>query len=151
MDSFDPIEPHGILHGIQPRSVLRGLLWDIGLSTVFGLLLAHYLVPNGLSGSSESELDAVFASGEFNLLFLPIGLGCTAFGAYRAAIRCAGAEAANALAVGVTSLLLSLVGFLLPSLSGYPPLWIVVANFVLILPAAAAGGAFASAKQSAAA
>ncbi|MEE9132449.1 MAG: hypothetical protein V3U13_02720, partial [Gemmatimonadota bacterium] len=72
MDSFDPIEPHGISHGIRARPVIRGFLWDTGLTIVFGLLLAHYLLPNGLFGSGESEMDALFASAEFNLIFLPI-------------------------------------------------------------------------------
>ncbi len=121
MNSFGPIEPHGIFHGIRARPVVRGFLWDTALSIVFGLLLAHYLLPNGLFGSSESEADAAYASAEFNLLFLPIGLGCTAFGAYLAAVRCVGAEIPNALAVGLASLLLGLVGLLLPAPGGCPP------------------------------
>ncbi len=151
MDSFDPIEPRGIFHGIRARAVLRGFLWDTGLSIVFGLILAHHLLRDGLLGSSEAEADAVFGSPEFNLLFLPIGLCCTAFGAYLAAVRCPGAETANALGVGLASLLLGLVGSLVPSPAGYPPVWITAVGIALVLPAAAVGGALASARRSAAA
>jgi hypothetical protein len=146
VNSFDPIEPHGILHGISARSVIRGFLWDNFLSIVFSLLLAHNSLPNGLFESNESEVDAVFASAAFNLLFLPIGLGCTGFGAYLAAMRCAGAESANAVAVGVASLLLGMACLLLLP-GGQPPLWITLVGWILILPAAAAGGAIASARK----
>ena len=151
MDSFDPIVPRGIFHGVRPRAVLRGFLWDTGLSIFFSLLLAHTLLREGLFASSETEIDAVFSSLEFNLLFLPVGLCCTAYGAYLAAVRCPGAETPNALGVGVASLLLSLLGSLLPSPAGYPPVWITVIGIALLLPAAAAGGALASARRSAAA
>ncbi len=147
VNGFDPIQPHGAFHGIRVRHVLRGFLWDNGLSIVFSMLLASHLLPNGLLASSELEVDAVFASPEFNLLFLPVGLFCTAFGGYLAAMRCTGAEVKNAVAVGVASLLLGATGFLVPSSAGYPPLWITVVGLALLLPAAAAGGAFASNKK----
>ena len=99
VNSFDPIQPHGAFHGLRARHVLRGFLWDNGLSIVFAFFLANYLLPNGLPASSDLEIDAVFGSPEYNLLFLPIGLCCTGFGGYLAAMRCVGAEIKNAVAV----------------------------------------------------
>lgn len=144
MNAYDPIEPQNIFHGIRMRPVVRGFIWDNCLSFVSGLLLAHYLLPDGLIASTESEADIVFVSAKFNLLFLPIGLSCTAFGAYIAAARCPGNELSNAIAVGVASLALGLSSLLIPIPGGEVPLWINLLGFVLLVPAAAAGGSIAS-------
>jgi hypothetical protein len=149
VNSFDPIQPHGAFHGLRARHVLRGFLWDNGLSIVFAFFLANYLLPNGLPASSDFEIDAVFGSPEYNLLFLPIGLCCTGFGGYLAAMRCVGAEIKNAVAVGIASLLLGVATSLISSSAGNPPLWTAIVCLVLLLPAAAAGGAYASSRHKA--
>jgi hypothetical protein len=138
-----PIRPEGLLEGIRPGAVLRGFLWDNGLTIAIALVLASALLEQGLPNSSAEEIDAMFASTRFALLLLPLGLLCTVFGGYLAGSRAGLAHMKNALAVGFADIALGLLGLVSPPSGPVPPLWLDLLGFGLVLPAAAAGGALA--------
>ena len=138
------IGPDRLFEGIVPRAVLRGFLWDNGLTIVLGLALVVPFLENGFFASTPEELDAAFASTPYNLIMVPLGLTCTAVGGFFAAARAPGARIKNAVAVGVASLFFGLLGLLLPTTGPPLPVWSTLVSVVLIVPAAAAGGAVAN-------
>ncbi len=146
MEIPEPIGPKRILDGVQPRQIFRGFLWDTALTTVSSLVFANYLLSEGLIGSTDEQVDAVFASAYFNLVYLPIGFSCTVVGAFIAARRCPGHELTNGIAVAFAGLVLGFLGFLVPA-SAYPPLWITILGLFLLFPAGALGGAIAARQQ----
>ena len=87
-----PIGPDRLFEGIVPRAVLRGFLWDNGLTIVLGLALVVPFLENGFFASTPEELDAAFASTPYNLIMVPLGLACTAVGGFFAAARAPGAD-----------------------------------------------------------
>jgi hypothetical protein len=120
--------------------VLRGFLWDNGLTLGFVLVVASYSLEGGFSGASDTEIDELFASTRFGLLMLVVGTGCTVFGGYVAGSRAGVAALKNGVAVGVADLALALGSSLLPDSGPASPLWLDALGYVLVIPAAALGG-----------
>ena len=143
MNHPEPIAPEALLKDLRPRAILRGFLWDNGLSIAIGLVLASLLLSEGFSGSAEEQVDALFASTRYSLLFLPFGLGCTVLGGFLAGSRAGVAPLKNGVAVGVANIALGLVALLLPTPGPGPALWVDLLGFSLVLPAAALGGVVA--------
>jgi hypothetical protein len=136
----EPIEPSGGFADVRAGAVMLGALVDIGLTMVVATWLAEVLVDGRLSEAPAEAVDAVFASSTFNLLFLPLGLLCTAVGGLVAGWRAPLQERPNAIAVGVIAILIAVATLLMPDEGAAAPWWINVAAFLLTVPSAALGG-----------
>ena len=119
-------------------AILRGFLWDNGLSILGAVLVASWLASE--AAGDPDQADAVLASATFAIWFLPIGIACTVYGGYVAGRAASSAHLKNGVAVGCADVAFGLLGLLLPSHGPPPPLWADLAGFGLVIPAAALGG-----------
>ncbi len=121
------------------RAILTGFTADIGATFLFSTALAVALLDQGSSDVAlASRLQGTVA---LDLFCLVIGLGLTAIGGFVAARLAFGREAVHSAAVGVLSLLASLV------LVGDPqmvPDWYLTLGLGLTFPAALFGGTVAA-------
>jgi hypothetical protein len=140
IETPEPIEPRGGFGDVRAGPVMFGALVDVALTMVVATWLAESLVPGGLIEASDEAIEAVFASPTFNLLFLPLGLLCTALGGLVAGWRAPTRERPNAVAVGVIAILIGIIGLLMSDAGPRAPWWIEVLGFLLSVPAAAIGG-----------
>ncbi|MCA9791655.1 MAG: hypothetical protein KC910_07655 [Candidatus Eremiobacteraeota bacterium] len=121
------------------RAVLTGFLADLGSTFLFSAALVIVLLDPG-SGSMNlaSRLDGTIW---IDAISLVIGLSLTAIGGFVAARMAPGREATHAAAVGVLSLLASIM--MVGDLQGAPA-WYATLGLGLTFPAALFGGTIAA-------
>lgn len=118
-------------------AILGGWATDIGLSLVFGALVAA-IVAGGGSATPEEVAARVAATPELQLSTLLVGLGFTGVGGYVAATLAKARPLAHASAVGLLSLVFGVALSVLAPTDA--PLWYQATGLVLTVPAAALGG-----------
>lgn len=122
---------------LKTGAILAGWATDLGLSLVFGALVAA-IVTGGGSFTPEEVAARVAATPGLQLSTLLVGLGFTGVGGYVAATLAKERPLTHATAVGLLSLGFGVaLSLLAPSDA---PLWYQAAGLGLTVPAAALGG-----------
>jgi hypothetical protein len=149
----DAIEPEGIFEGLSGSSIVLGVLVDIGLTTLVGILLVAWLAPEVFAAdeaAATEALDALYASTTFHALELAVGSLCTLLGAFVGARRAGSLHVRHGGWIAVASAATGAIVMVLtppdPSL-GAVPFWKEALAWILILPAGVAGGALARAVE----
>jgi len=152
-----PIEPQGLLEGINWRAVLFGAVVDTALTAfAFVILLFWVAGPDVFSQDEEAAgqaINATVLSSEFLLSGLIVGMLATVIGAYVGARRAGISHVRHGGWVAICSALISLLFLLDPGANSQsaPPLWYDAVGLVLILPAGLLGGLLAERRDRAAA
>ena len=117
-----PIEPDGLLDGLQWGSILLGAVVDNVLTVLgFGLLTASLAGEEAFSGDEEAAeraFEEMATSPEFLLAGLLVGVCATAFGAFVGARRAGVHHVQHGGWIAVCSAALSLVPILLAGQAG---------------------------------
>ena len=143
-----PIEPDGILDGLHWGSIGLGAAVDIGVTALASIPLTYWY--GGAEAFSMDEevadraFEAMYASWEFLVASVVVGLAATAYGAYVGARRAGAHHLRHGGWVAVVSALIG-VGLLLASgTEPSPHAWLDAVSLALMLPAGLLGGAVAS-------
>ncbi len=147
-EPLPPVEPTGMLSGLRPQAILVGTFVDYLISMPLGLVLIMVLslkssIPFWDENSSEA-LDALTATPEFLAWALVLGMLCTVFGGYVAANQAGRRHAQHGAFVGLASLLIGFLFYLLPSPEVPLPRWYEMLGVLVSIPSGAAGGWLAS-------
>lgn len=143
--------------GADPHDSVRWSAVLIGVGIDFFATLAATLAiysmaamiaaSRGSQGDAEAYIQQLQRSPDFIMTFLLVGMLCVSFGAYVAARRAGYAYLRHAILVGVGSITLTLVLDNLPGNEPDPeawnPTWFRTLGYLLVIPFAALGGAFA--------
>lgn len=152
-----PVEPQGILEGINWRAVLLGAIVDIVLTIFAGTIFIFWAAgPDAFSPDEDvakQAIDAALLSPEFLLYAFVTGLFATAIGAYVGARRAGVFHVRHGGWIAICSALCSLLFLLIPGATSAPnlPLWYDALGLILMLPAGLLGGWLAEARGGAAA
>jgi len=147
-ESLPSVEPPGMLSGLHPRAILIGTLVDFLASMPLGLVLIVVLsLKNSVQfwdESSNEALDALTATPEFMIWALLLGMLCTVFGGYVAANQAGCRHAQHGAFVGLASILIGFLFYLLPAPEVPLPQWYQLLGVLASIPSGAAGGWLAS-------
>lgn len=136
--SPDGIPPR---HWLSWRAALFGGAVAIAASAFFGTLVANvtlwYLTLRGLP--LQEAYSALFESTEQIVIGQAVGFLCNAGGGYAAASMASRRVVLHSMLAGAASLVFVAVAYATPT-AGSHPMWMVVWNFLLPLPAAILGG-----------
>ena len=139
-----PIKPEGVLSGLKPGAIFIGVIVDyvatITSSVVLMAVLAERNSTDIWEETSGEALDAILASPEFFFWGFVLGALCTVFGGFIGAWRAARHHLRHGAFVALGSLLVSLLGFLLPSTGEPLPVWYEFLGILLMIPCGVAGG-----------
>ena len=143
-----PIEPEGMLDGIQWGNVARGAVMDLAASWLALIPVLLHLADIGSLEDEEaiqSAIEQASLSSEFLWLSAAIGLGISVAVAFWVARR---AGDRHVLHGGWTAVASVLLGFALTVLAGSaearPPFWFEALGYSLMIPAGMFGGWLAS-------
>ena len=138
-----PIEPVGVLTGVQARPILVGVVVDYIATFLAGsLYLIFFFSKEALEKGelSDEALDQFLSSPE-NLFFLGvIGVLCTVVGGYIAGRLAKNAEVKHGALVGVGSLIMAELTEAMLGSNESIPMWYTVASYLIAIPAGALGG-----------
>lgn len=143
-----PIEPEGLLDGLQWSSILLGAALDNVLTLLGYALLIGWLA--GGEAPSEEMDEAAFqqllSSPEFLVLGLGVGVSATVVAAFIGARRAGVHHVRHGGWIAVCSVALSLLLYLVPGSEpgADPPIWYEALGWCLLLPSGLAGGYLAS-------
>jgi hypothetical protein len=152
-----PVEPQGILEGINWRAVLFGAIVDIVLTIFASAIFIFWAAgPDAFSPDeavAKQAVDAALLSPEFLLFAFVTGTVATAIGAYVGARRAGVFHVRHGGWIAICSALCSLLFLLAPGATSAPntPLWYDALGLILMLPAGLLGGRLAEARGRAAA
>ena len=152
-----PIEPDGLLDGLDWGSILRGALLDVFLTILASIPLLLYLAGPEAFAEDESvasqAVDEALASPEGLALSFAIGFAGTVAGAYYGSRRAGAFHVRHGGWIAVVSLLLAVPFYLVPGAGSTPsiPLWYDVLGILATVPAGLLGGLLARAADSGAA
>lgn len=144
----DPIDPDGLLDGIRWPAVGLGVLVDVLVTFAANVPLLALFAPESLAeepAKADQAMEQAYASPDFLIASLLVGLAATVCGAYVGARRAGAHHLRHGGWIAVASLLLGLVPVLLFDLEPRPPLWYEALGIVLMLPAGLLGGHIARA------
>lgn len=140
----------GILAGLKPGAVVRGVVVDWALSMGFSILITRSFLDPGVWNVDDSQFDAAFTSEleamyqdpSFLWVSMLAGVLATVVGAYVGARRAGTLPLKHGLAVAVATGLTGLLLYFLPGNGGGPtiPLWYNVAGWLVLIPAGILGG-----------
>jgi hypothetical protein len=138
------IEPTSIFSGLRPLPILFGALVDHIATFLAGtVLFVVFAADRSIDLSEEISDEAmaeVLASPEFLLCSFIVGALCTVLGGYLGARRAGCHHARHGAFVGLASLLIGLLLFVLPLAAEPAPLWYDLLGAALVIPCGAAGG-----------
>jgi putative membrane protein (TIGR04086 family) len=138
------IEPTSIFSGLRPLPILYGALVDHVATLLAGtVLFVAFAADRSIDLSKEISDEAVaevLASPEFLLCSFIVGALCTVLGGYLGARRAGCQHARHGAFVGLASLLIGLLLFVLPLTAEPPPLWYDLLGAAVVVPCGAAGG-----------
>lgn len=144
----NPIEPEGMLDGIQWGKVARGAVVDLAASWLVLIPVLLFFADIGSLEDDEAierAIEQASLSSEFLWLSAAIGLGVSVAVAYWVAKR---AGDRHVLHGGWTAVASVLLGFTLTALAGdageRPPFWYEALGYALMVPAGMFGGWLAS-------
>jgi hypothetical protein len=152
-----PVEPQGILEGLNWRAVLLGAIVDIVLTMFASTILIFWVAaPDAFSPDEDvakQAVDAALHAPEFLLFAFVTGIVATAIGAYVGARRAGVFHVRHGGWIAICSALCSLLFLLTPGATSgpNPPLWYDALGLILMLPAGLIGGRLAEARDRAAA
>jgi len=140
-----PIEPEGMLDGIQWGKVASGAALDLLATWVVSVPLVLWLAGGAALGddeeAAERAIDQAVASPEFLWLGAVVGLGITAAVAFWVARRAADRHVLHG---GWTAVASVLLGFALSLVTGdagtRPPFWYEALGYAQVVPTGMAGG-----------
>jgi hypothetical protein len=138
------IEPTSIFSGLRALPILYGALVDhvatfLASTALFVVFAAQKSIDLSEELSDEAVAE-VLASPEFLFCSFIVGALCTVLGGYLGARRAGCHHASHGAFVGLASLLIGLLLFILP-LSAEPlPLWYELLGAAVVIPCGAAGG-----------
>lgn len=140
-----PIEPEGMLDGIQWGKVASGAVVDLLATWVVSVPLILWLAGDAALGEDEEAadraIDQAVASPEFLWIAAVVGLAITAAAAFWVARR---AGDRHVLHGGWTAVASVLLGFALSLATGgaeaRPPFWYEALGYALMVPTGMAGG-----------
>jgi hypothetical protein len=147
--SSSPLEPEGMLDGIQWGKVATGAVLDIAASWLALIPVLLFLTGSqGLEGDEEAMNEAIrqaSLSPEFLWISASIGLGISVAVAFWVAVR---AGDRHVLHGGWTAMATVLLGFMLSLIAGEDanrqPAWFEALGYGLMMPAGMFGGWLAS-------
>lgn len=146
-----PIEPEGLLDGLNWRAIFLGALLDIVISAVVVTALLLWFVGSDVVSDeafAEQAVERTLNSLEYLLAELFVGLGATTYGAFWAAKRAGNRHLRHGGWVAVVSTGLALLLLLIPGAQEVRfPWWYDVLAWGLVLPAGLLGGFLASKLQ----
>ena len=138
------IEPTSVFSGLRPLPILYGALVDHVATFLAGTALFVVLAADrsiDLSEEiSEEALAEVLASPEFLLCSFIVGALCTVFGGFLGARRAGCQHARHGAFVGLASILIGLLVFVLPAAAEPTPLWYDLLGAAVVIPCGAVGG-----------
>ena len=145
--SFDssPIEPDGLLDGLQWSSILRGAILDHVLSLAAMIPLYLRFDSDAFSedaASAERAMERLFASSEFLFWSAAVGLAITVYAGLWVSRRAGALHLRHGGWTAATALVLGTLFLLLPGANEgpAPPLWYETLGVVLMVPAGVLGG-----------
>jgi hypothetical protein len=138
------IEPTSVFSGLRPLPILYGALVDHVATLLAGtVLFVVFAAHKSLDLSEEISDEAVaevLASPEFLLCSFIVGALCTVLGGYLGARRAGCCHARHGAFVGLASLLIGLLLFVLPLTADRAPLWYDLLGAAVVIPCGVAGG-----------
>ncbi len=138
------IEPTSFLSGLRPLPILYGALVDHVATLLAGtVLFAVFAVDRSIDLTeeiSDEALAEILASPEFLLCSFIVGALCSVLGGYLGARRAGCQHARHGAFIGLTSILIGLLLFVLPPAAGPAPLWYDLLGAAVVIPCGAAGG-----------
>jgi hypothetical protein len=146
----NPIEPDGLLDGLQWGSILFGAVLDNVLTILgFGVLTASLAGEDAFSQDQEAAeraLQELASSPEFLLCGLLLGVVATATAAFLGSRRAGAHHVRHGGWIALCSAALAVVPYLLPGSepAPSPPLWYEAIGWCLLLPSGLAGGYLAA-------
>ena len=146
----NPIEPDGLLDGLQWGSILFGAVLDNVLTVIgFGLLTASLAGEDAFTqdeAAAERALQELASSPEFLLFGLFLGVAATVIAAFAGARRAGVHPVRHGGWIALCSAALSVVPYLLPGSvpAPSPPVWYEALGWCLLLPSGLAGGYLAA-------
>jgi hypothetical protein len=144
-----PIEPAGLLDGLDWLAIILAGALDIVLTIVGSLVLIFWLSPELLTIEDEGleqAFNQAVQSTEFLFWGLVMGLAVTAYAAYWGARRAGRHPVRHGGWIAIASAVMGTVLLLVPGLNEGPAtlLWYDALGYALILPAGLLGGFVAS-------
>jgi len=138
------IEPTSIFSGLRPLPILYGALVDHVATFFAGTVLFVVLAADRSIDLSEEISDEalaeVLASPEFLLYSFIAGAFCTVLGGFLGARRAGCQYTRHGAFIGLASILIGLLVFVLPPPAEPAPLWYDLLGAAVIIPCGAAGG-----------
>ena len=138
------IEPTSIFSGLRPLPILFGAVVDHVATFLAGtVLFVVFAARRSIDLSKEISDEAVaevLASPEFLLCSFIVGALCTVLGGYLGARRAGCHHARHGAFVGLASILIGLLAFVLPVTAEPAPLWYELLGAAVVIPCGAAGG-----------
>jgi hypothetical protein len=151
-----PINPEGIFDDLRWGAIFLGAIVDIGITAVASIpLVSWYAGPEAFSLDEEvadRAFDALYASWEFLIISMAVGLAATVCGAYVGARRAGSHHLRHGGWVAVVSACIGVGGLLISG--GAPqsasPAWFEALSIGLMLPAGVLGGVVALKRETSA-
>ncbi len=139
-----PIHPEGLLSGLKPGAIFIGIIVDTVATTASMVVLVAVVAERNFTGiweeTSDAALDAIMSSPEFLFWGFVLGAFCTVLGGFVGARLAARHYLRHGAFVALGSLVVGLLGYLLPATGEPLPLWYRFLGILVMIPCGAAGG-----------